>query len=67
MATITLEVPDELAQRLEVVGEGLPWLLMYALDLAGIPGSSILPGTPSPWDEGLAFLGGRPKTKETPK
>ena len=48
MATITLEVPDELAQRLEGVGDGLPWLLMYALDLAGIPGRSILPDTPSP-------------------
>ena len=64
MATITLEVPDELAQRLEGVGEGLPWLLMYALDLAGIPGRSILPDTPSPWDEVLAFLGSRPKTQD---
>ncbi len=64
MATITLEVPDELAQRLEVVGEGLPWLLTYALDLAGIPGSSITPDTLSPWNEVLAFLGSRPETRE---
>jgi len=64
MATITLEVPDELAQRLHGVGEGLPSLLRYALDLAGIPGSTIVSEMSSPWNEVIVFLGSRPTMQE---
>ena len=64
MATITLEVPDELAQRLEGVGGRLPALLAYALDIAGIPGSSIAPDYSPLWGEVIEFLGGGPSPEE---
>jgi hypothetical protein len=64
MATITLEVPDELAQRLEGVGGRLPALLTYALDLAGFPGT-LVSGQPSmAWNEVLEFLGKSPEPSE---
>ena len=64
MATITLEVPDELAERLRTVGGNLPDLLSYALDVAGIPGSSISGELSSPWNEALEFLGRSPEPAE---
>ena len=64
MATITLGVPDELAQRLEGVGGRLPALLAYALDMAGIPGGSIAPDHSEIWSEIIAFLGSGPSPEE---
>lgn len=64
MATITLEVPEKLARRLENVGDGLPSLLSYALDMAGIPGTEIEPKKSYLWDEVLDFLGSRPEAQE---
>jgi len=64
MATITLEVPDELAQRLESVGGRLPALLAYALDVAGIPGSSIASEHSPLWGEVIEFLGSGPSAEE---
>lgn len=66
MATITLEVPDELAKKLEDVGDGLPGLLTYALDLAGLPRRDVAyeSGQKPPWNEVFAFLGGEPTVDE---
>lgn len=64
MATITLEVSEKLARRLENVGDGLPSLLSYALDMAGIPGTEIEPKKSYLWDEVLDFLGSRPEAQE---
>ena len=66
MATITLEVPDELARKLEDVGDGLPGLLTYALDLAGLPKrmNAYESSRRSPWNEVFAFLGGEPTIDE---
>lgn len=66
MATITLEVPDELARQLENVGDGLPGLLAYALDLAGLPkrDASYESSQKPPWNEVFAFLGGEPTVDE---
>jgi hypothetical protein len=64
MATITLEVPDELALRLQSVGANLPNFLNYALDLAGIPRNSVLREVSSPWNEALEFLAGAPAPDE---
>lgn len=64
MATITLEVPDELAQRLGNMEGRLPALLSYALDIAGIPGSSIAPEHSSVWSEVIEFLGSAPSREE---
>lgn len=66
MATITFEVPDELAKQLEDVGDGLSGLLAYALELAGLP-RRINPydsSQQSPWNEVFAFLGGEPTVDE---
>ncbi len=64
MATITLEVPDELAQRLESMGGRLPALLAYALDMAGIPGGSIASENAPLWSEVIEFLGRGPSPEE---
>lgn len=64
MATITLEVPDELALRLQSVGANLPNFLNYALDLAGISRNSVLREVSSPWNEALEFLAGAPAPDE---
>lgn len=60
MATITLEVPDELARRLEDVGGRLPEFLAYALDIGGIPGSAIPGERSSLWNEVIEFLASEP-------
>lgn len=39
MTTIMLEVPDQLADRLKLVGKQLPQLLNQTMNLAGIPSS----------------------------
>ena len=64
MATITVEVPDKLAQRLESVRGRLPALLDYALDMSGIPGSSIAPENSPFWSEVIEFLAGGPGPEE---
>ena len=40
MTTITLEVPDALAKRIQQVGAQLPQLLHHTMDIAGIPNSA---------------------------
>ena len=64
MATITVEVPDKLAKRLESVRGRLPALLDYALDMAGIPGSSIAPENSPFWSEVIEFLASGPGPEE---
>lgn len=66
MATITLEVPDEFARQLEDVGEGLPGLLAYALELAGLTRrtASYDLSPKSPWNEVFAFLSSAPTVDE---
>ncbi len=66
MATITLEVPDEVARQLEDVGENLPGLLTYALDLAGLTRQKTSNNLDrqSPWNEVFAFLSGAPTVDE---
>ncbi len=64
MATITLEVPDELARRLEDVGGRLPDLLTYALDAWGMPGSAMPIDRSFLWDEVVEFLASEPTREE---
>ena len=45
MTTITLEVPDALAQQLHRIGDRLPARLAYALDVSGIPTGEVAPRT----------------------
>jgi hypothetical protein len=58
MTTITLEIPDELAQRLNLIGDQLPALLSYALDVSGMPVAEVMPGSKSSpvWLEAIDFL-----------
>lgn len=57
MATITLELPDQLAERLSQVGEQLPQLLTHALDSAGVAPTDATPITDSPLlQEAVSFL-----------
>lgn len=57
MATITLELPDQLAERLNHVGHQLPHLLTYALDSAGIAPTTIPVAEHSPLlEEAITFL-----------
>lgn len=63
MATITLEVPDELAEQLEGVDD-LPSVLAYAIDLAGLPRKSVAPGSSPHWNEVLDFLSASPGSDE---
>lgn len=64
MATITLEVPDELARRLEDIGGRLPDFLTYALDVAGIPGGSMPAERSYLWNEVIEFLASEPSREE---
>jgi hypothetical protein len=65
MATITLEVPDELARRLAGMTQRVPELLDYALDMAGIAGSSEPDMDRIPvWREVIDFLTAGPSPDE---
>lgn len=64
MATITLEVPDELARRLEDVAGRLPDLLTYALDIGGIPGGTMPAERSYLWNEVIEFLASEPNREE---
>lgn len=66
MTTITLEVPDELANRLTTAQKQLPQVLSIALDLMGTPEDSpspILPNSPLAI-EVIDFLAGAPSLAE---
>lgn len=65
MATITLELNDELVERLHQAGDRLPALLSQALDFGGIPGKA-LPASPasSAWLEAIDFLAKSPSPQE---
>ncbi|MCA9979919.1 MAG: hypothetical protein KDD89_03785 [Anaerolineales bacterium] len=67
MATITLEIPDQLAARLTDVAAQLPDLLTYALGSAGIatPMPVVPPASQSPLlQEAVAFLAQGPTPSE---
>lgn len=65
MATITLELNDDLVERLHSVGDRLPQLLSHALDSAGIPGGHVPadPTTPA-WLEAIDFLAKSPSPQQ---
>jgi hypothetical protein len=56
MATITLEVPDELAQRLADLGNQLPELLFAAMNREELQGPSGFDLQSRPWREAIRFL-----------
>lgn len=64
MTTIILDVPDELAERIQQVGQQLPQLLHYTMNIAGIPeadGYAASTATISPFLQEVAdFLVGSP-------
>lgn len=65
MATITLELPDQLAERLTHVGHQLPYLLSYALDSAGLDVADVphVENTPL-LQEAISFLAQGPTPTE---
>jgi hypothetical protein len=65
MATITLELNDDLVERLHRAGDRLPHLLSHALDTAGIPGSHV-PASPTSiaWLEAIDFLAQSPTSQQ---
>lgn len=65
MTTITFELSDDLAGRLTQVGDRLPDVLSFALDMAGIPESDIPhPASTSPvWLEAIDFLASGPTSQ----
>ena len=60
MATITLEVPDELLARLDDGTGRLPVLLRYWLELIFLPADSSGTQGSSAWNEIAAFLARQP-------
>ena len=66
MSTITLNVSDNLAERLSRVGDRLPDLLSFALDMAGIPGAEEMTAarTSPAWMETIDFLASSPTHQE---
>ncbi|MBX3057825.1 MAG: hypothetical protein KF770_15275 [Anaerolineae bacterium] len=65
MTTITFELSDDLAERLTQVGDRLPDVLSFALDMAGIPENDIpRPASTSPvWLEAIDFLASGPASQ----
>ena len=64
MATITLEVPDELAQRLVGLSDQLPDLLSAILDREELSIPSGIELQSRPWQEAIRFLGSAPNVPE---
>lgn len=64
MATITLEVPDELAQRLEGMSDRLPLLLATLIDSDDFPLPAEIDIQSRPWIEIIQFLGRPPDVEE---
>jgi hypothetical protein len=66
MTTITLEIPDDLVERLADINDRLPDLLSFALDIAGIPDNETSPMAQlSPaWLESVDFLASIPNQQE---
>ena len=64
MATITLEVPDELAQRLSDLGNQLPELLFAVVDRGDLPAPSGFDLQSRPWREAIRFLLGMTDNSE---
>ena len=64
MATITLEVPDELAQRLEGMSDRLPLLLATLIDSDDFPLPAEIGIQSRPWIEIIQFLGRPPDVEE---
>lgn len=67
MTTITLEVPDELAQRLSLERDRLPRVLTWALQkLPPRPSAQPIPFAPPPqaFTEMVAFLSSRPTSEQ---
>lgn len=60
MATITLEVPDELAEQLAEIGERLPQVLANLLDYENLSLPSDAFTTNLAWREIIEFLSERP-------
>ena len=58
MATITLQVPDELAERLEFMADRLPDVLTNILDNNGVPADAFV-ANPA-WHEVIDFLAQAP-------
>ena len=64
MATITLEVPDELAQRLVGLSDQLPALLSTILDREELSIPSGVELQSRPWQEVIRFFGSAPHVSE---
>ena len=65
MATITLELNDDLVDRLNDIGDRLPQLLYHALNTAGIPGGNLPANSDSPaWLEAIDFLAKSPSPQQ---
>ena len=64
MATITLEVPDELAQRLEEMSDRLPLLLAALLDTDDFVMPAEIDIQSRPWMEIIQFLSQPPDVDE---
>lgn len=64
MATITLEVPDELAQRLEEMSDRLPLLLAALLDTDDFIMPAEIDIQSRPWMEIIQFLSQPPDVDE---